>query len=934
LNTILNRFFKIANENPDSICIIDNNKTYTYNQIYLEVNILSNQLKNQTIDLNKPIVLDFTKSKNYIVSILSIWNIGGYFLPIEGSNPKLRKEEIIKHSEAEIILNENIVKELIDNSLSKHKIKKKSETYLKNIAYIIYTSGSTGLPNGVLVSHNGILDVINDQINIFELNNYSKMLAYLSISFDASLSEIFTTILSGATLVIFDHISKDSHKKLLDVIRENQISHICLPPAIISLFNPSMVPISLKAIITGGEVIALDLIQKWSDKLLFIIAYGPTETTICTHIHIGDTNQKQEGILGKAIGKVVIKLLPILDEPDVYELCLGGDAVSIGYLKNDILNNEKFFVENGIRFFKSGDLVKKNYTNLIYLGRKDNQLKIRGYRIFPEEIQKKIQNLKIIENIRIEIVVKNERPKIFCIYTNQKYITPLEIRNKIKKFLPIYLIPNYYLEWLQVPINENGKLDVKYLINYPINREHLPLNNYIKPEKGIELTIVSIWSKFFPNILIGLNDSFVELGGDSLEFLEFLYMMEMNGINLLSNMIFMTDSIKVIDQKINNGDYFEKNKITKFDSFSEKNKILKLNNKSIDKKLILITGGNGYLGNYFIQTLDRLRSKESVLVKSTGKLFTKKLRKILENIQVLSINREEVNNNQISNLVKNITLNELKDINILPEKIIHFASNINIFLDSNDLISDNFEYLQKIFKMKQFYQSLSFHYISTLGILVHSNFEGIFFPKKIDDTISPYKGYSYSKFIAEMFLESQKLSTKNKIFIHRFSLLGPDINYNSETDLFFLFLQGIAKTKIVPDLRDSFKLNYLPLSILIYPLLNNIFLNSETEYFHYSANYFIEWKLFKELIKNINGFSVVSNQNYLDFISQFEKNKTIDTHRSIHFILNYFSSLIKSTNHRNLILIEKDIYFYNKQDFLFSIEDSLSYLKDLLLSFG
>jgi len=547
-------FEKVAKENENKIAISDGNKSLTFS----ELDILSNKIANTVIASNiKPeqtvgIYLD--RRIEYVASILGVLKAGAVFVPLDIDYPEDRLNYIIEDAKINCVIssteinskylkNINAIKYLED--ISEHEniiLPIYPKVFPENIAYIIYTSGTTGLPKGVMVEHSKIANHVKQMISDFEIDNTDKYLEFASFNFDASLEQIFVPLLSGAEIFLRanDYWILSDFMDL--IIRENIT--VINPPTI--YWNQLVTELKsrddvnlgkLKLVISGGEEMKSEMLSVWnekvSDKIKLVNAYGPTETIITSSMYCVDNNSMNQHDMihtpiGKSLGEREVyivdssgKLVP----PNIPgELCFGGKLIARGYLNNPELTAEKFrpngFTEkSGERIYRTGDLARYNNSGLIeYLGRVDNQVKVRGFRIELSEIEQVLLKNKNVDQAIVTIHSnQNDDSNItaYIVPSNKDKNTEEEIKNYLILNLPKYMLPNSFIILSVFPLNANGKVDRKKLPEPKKNVKETK-REYVVARTDLEKTIVDIVSDILAVEKVGIYDNFFELGGHSI----------------------------------------------------------------------------------------------------------------------------------------------------------------------------------------------------------------------------------------------------------------------------------------------------------------------------------------------------------------------------------------------------------------------------------
>ena len=523
---------------PDNIAVVFKNQKLSYKELNQKSNSLAHSLLKKGIKKGDIIPVIINRSVDLIISIIGIIKIGAIYLPISLETPSERIKYILKDSSSKLILSNNtMITKLVDDKIDVINLDTFNYNEFPNcnpnvkinpndLLYIIYTSGSTGKPKGVKLTHRNLNNLIFSFNKLFGTPTFEdRCLASTNISFDVSIWEFFFTLLSGAQLYLFDDNTITDVFKYCDSIINNKITMLYIPPNILEnvfdiLYNkPDNKYIN--KLLLGVEPIKNETVKKYfsiNPNMKIINAYGPTETTICCTAYPVTINNLDKHII-LPIGKPLSNLkLYVLDKfhnvvpigvPG--ELYVTGDNVSAGYLNNKNITMSHFV---NIPFscniaYKTGDIVKFNNTgDISFIGRKDNQVKINGHRIELDEIKAIINSFPDITKCVVVVVNK----KLIAYFTAKKKIAINNLLSYIQKSLPKYSIPNHLIQLSNFKLTNNGKIDTAYLKNMKLNIQ----KNYVAPQNELQKTLVQIFESILNIDNIGINDSFFELGGDSL----------------------------------------------------------------------------------------------------------------------------------------------------------------------------------------------------------------------------------------------------------------------------------------------------------------------------------------------------------------------------------------------------------------------------------
>jgi len=555
--TIHELFEKRANEEPDNIAVIYKNERITYRELNEKSNSLARVLRGKSVRQNSIVGIMVEPSIEMIIAIIGIHKAGGAYLPIDPDCPNERIEFMLKDSKSKILLSQSkfrnkITCEIEIVELDNVEIYKRDKGNLINIAtendlaYLIYTSGTTGNPKGVLIKHKNVVNLTYGLIRDVYLG-YGENLNVALISpyvFDASVKQIFSALLFNHTLVIAPKEIKANADLLIEFYNKNFVDISDGTPIHINeLLNTSdtdKMSLSVKHFIVGGDVFKIKLAKKFYDKfksknIKFTNIYGPTECcvdSIAYHFDKERISCLKSLPIGKPLANVAIyilgKSLELLPIGAIGEIYIGGSGVGKGYIHNERLTEESF-IDNPFRYnekmYKTGDYA--NWTedgNIMFRGRVDHQVKIRGNRIELAEIENRLLEYKKGKSkncvvIKEAVVLDNEYEngdKYLCAYiVADEEFTVLELKRYLSQMLPQYMIPSYYIQVDEMPITVNGKINRKELIK---NQEYIKIGSeYILPQNKIEEILLEIWANILERDDISINDNFFDLGGHSLK---------------------------------------------------------------------------------------------------------------------------------------------------------------------------------------------------------------------------------------------------------------------------------------------------------------------------------------------------------------------------------------------------------------------------------
>lgn len=535
--TVIELFEEQVKKTPNNVAIVFNNQKLTYKELNEKASSLAYYLQTHNVEPNSIVGIFLDKSLETIIAILAILKCGTIYMPIDINYPDIRINFMLEDSNVACILSSLHLKEKLKKhsnvvciDLSNTDLYEQASRYVPitvtsdSSAYIMYTSGSTGNPKGVLVSNKNIVRLIKNT-NFIKFEKQERILQTGSIVFDACTFEIWGALLNGFELYIIEKQNLLDPILLEKYLIDNKITVLWLTAPLfnqLSESNPAMFK-TVRVLLTGGDVLSpkhINSVKKACPNLTVINGYGPTEnTTFSTCFTIDKFYEKSIPIgfpIANSTCYVVSPSLNLLPVGVPGELLVGGDGVSNGYLNNPSYTSQKFIpnpFDDGI-LYKTGDLVKwLSNGSIDFIGRIDNQVKIRGFRVELNEITLKIQEYKNInECISVIKTINNE--KVICSYFSAKEkIDTMELKNWLLDYLPPYSIPTYLVQLEALPINANGKVDMKLLPEPQLANKKA---NVVLPRNSIDEKLIKILNNILNVSNISMDDNFFELGGDSL----------------------------------------------------------------------------------------------------------------------------------------------------------------------------------------------------------------------------------------------------------------------------------------------------------------------------------------------------------------------------------------------------------------------------------
>ncbi len=393
---------------------------------------------------------------------------------------------------------------------------------------MIYTSGSTGQPKGVVIEHRQAMNFLHGLVSNWAVTPRDAVLAFSSLTFDASVIDLFTPLLAGARVVLAPPETRHSPPRLAALLRSAGITFVLLPPAVLSLLDDEPFP-ALRVLLTGGEELPGELARRWAGRdLTFVNAYGPTEATVMATYQVLDSGSPAPPPIGRANrpNYQVYVLDPQLSPVPagvIGELHVGGAGVARGYLNRPELTRERFIPDPfseapGARLYKTGDLVRRRPDGaIVFVGRIDDQVKIRGLRIELGEIEAALLAHPGVAQAVAAVVTGPAGDRQLAAYLRPACDRPEprleELREHLARRLPGYMVPAELVVLDRFPLNASGKVD-KAALPPP---QLTATAGYAAPATVIETLVADFYATLLGREQVGATDSFFDLGGSSLQ---------------------------------------------------------------------------------------------------------------------------------------------------------------------------------------------------------------------------------------------------------------------------------------------------------------------------------------------------------------------------------------------------------------------------------
>lgn len=939
--TIAKLFEEQALNNPDKIALSYDNKDMTYKELNEKANYLANILRNNGIKNNDIVGIMTYRSFEMIISQLAILKAGAAYLPIDPAYPEERITYILSDSKCPILLTTSQIKTdsfniptlTIDVSTLGVESNLPSITTPNDLAYVIYTSGSTGKPKGVMIRQLSIVNTLLWRKETYQFDSSFITMQIPSFSFDSSVEDIFTTLISGGHLVLLKQNNTNFNlPNIKEIISKYKINHFLAVP---SFYNILLDELSeelkyAKCFTVAGEGFSEELVKKHF-KLLPNVKlyneYGPTENSVCS-TYYQFTPECTEIFIGKPIYNCScyvlnsnLKLQPFNTKGELY---LSGPGLSKGYIGRDDLTSSRF-IQNPFKpnelMYKTGDIVTINKDgNLTFIERADFQVKFNGYRINLGEIESTIS--KYISNPNVVALLKkygNHSAIAAYIETKNKIDIP-SLKKELIKFLPYYMVPTEIYLLDSFPTTPNGKIDRQALEQISTDIEEIEI---IKPRNDLDTTILEIWKQVLKLDTISIESNIFDLGGDSLAIISIQSMLFKRNIHTKVQDLFEYTTIRELSDFIKKQEQNNQNEkeIKAFPRLYQDNlsdeKQLNLEKNNFPNH-VLLTGVTGFLGIHVLNEL--LKTNETtriycIIRERPNKTATKRLKESLEFyfdgkwINEID-NRIIVLKGDLSREMFGLNPTLYRDLLVKIDSIINSASLVKHFGTYDSFYNSNVLSVEHIIKFAK-EAGCTINHISTTSVSGNYLVKNDISYRYTENDF--YIGQNYmdnvyvrTKFEAEakLFKAQQENVTVN---IFRMGNIMPRIvdgkfQHNKFENAYYKRIYGFIQLGVLPENLKEQELEFTPVDSSAEAIVKLICYKNKV--FHLLSDKTIKLTQFIKVLNNLgNTIQFTSIENFNDTIKNNTSNEILEsfiTDLDYKNTLDYNSKIIMTndiTNH-------------------------------------
>jgi glutamate-1-semialdehyde-2,1-aminomutase len=536
---------------PETIALVAGEVHLTYAEVERRSNQLANLLRARGVRTETPVAVALERSVELVLSLLGILKVGGVFVPLDPTYPQERRAFLLADSQAPLVITQTHLRAdlpvdaaslCLDGAwqqLAAQPVTCPPQTILPaQLAYIIYTSGSTGIPKGTMLTHRGLLNYLSWCLQAYPMNQGWGAPVHSPIGADLTITSLFVPLLAGQTVLL----SADRHSDLPGSLVQRRPgstflkvtpAHLLMLP---HLLSPREVRDATAALIVGGEQLPGTSLAFWREHApgtRVFNEYGPTETVVGCCVHEVSPSDAASGVvpIGRPIAHMRLYVLDRLLYPvpvgAVGEIYIGGAGLGRGYLRRPDLTAacfvpDPFSHDPGERLYRSGDLARYRPDGLLELvGRRDQQVKLRGFRVELGEIEEALREHPAITAAVVQVRVQAQRPDDARLIAFVTTVQPLpafpQLRQWLARRLPEYMLPNHLVTLETLPLSVHGKVDRQALCALDLPQASaLSSEHYVAPRTPLEEQLALAWGAVLGVERVGIHDNFFALGGNSL----------------------------------------------------------------------------------------------------------------------------------------------------------------------------------------------------------------------------------------------------------------------------------------------------------------------------------------------------------------------------------------------------------------------------------
>ncbi|MCO6701889.1 amino acid adenylation domain-containing protein [Streptomyces sp. CHA1] len=578
--TATDRFAEQVRRAPHAAAVVDGGLTLSYAELDARANQLAHHLRERGVGPDVLVGVCLPRGADAVVAALAAVKAGGAYVPLDPAYPAERLAAMAEETRTPVLLTLDRLRERLTAAPAATVLLDREQEHIAglpttapdrpagpdHLAYVVYTSGSTGRPKGIMIPHRSLCHTVADFAERFGIGPGDRLLQHLSLSFDGGVSDIFCTLMSGATLCFGQ---TESGQELAAEARRLAATVLMTPPALLAALDPAEVP-TVRAVGAAGDACPAPLADVWSaGGRRFRNIYGPSETTLVATLHTGGYAGSSPSVpLGGPLAGVRLHVLdrwlrPV--PPGCHgELYIAGPGLGRGYLRNPALTGERFvaspFGAPGERMYRTGDLVRLQADGTLdFTGRQDHQVKIRGFRVETGEVESALRAHPDVGEVTVvaatDPTTGHKRLAAYATPSGDpgsERPDPTALRTFLSTVLPAHMVPTAYAVLDELPLSPNGKVDRRALpAPAPVAG---PGAGHVEPGTPLQRLLAGIWAEVLGLERVGITDRFFDIGGDSILSIQVLARAREAGLRMTGKDLFLHQTIAELSRVVETGD--------------------------------------------------------------------------------------------------------------------------------------------------------------------------------------------------------------------------------------------------------------------------------------------------------------------------------------------------------------------------------------------
>jgi myxalamid-type nonribosomal peptide synthetase MxaA len=858
-----------AARTPDADALVLGDETLSYGEMNARANRLARHLAGLGVRPEERVGIVSERTPEAVVALLAVLKAGGAYVPVDPANPADRAAAMVADSGIRLVVGRDghaatvsgwgaeFVS--IDAGAGEDDGDLPLDPHPDALAYVIYTSGSTGTPKGVMVRHAGLANLALAFVEAHGFTAGDRVLVVPPLSFDASVGDVFPVLASGGALVLHPAPGELNGAKALEFCRTYGVTVVDVPAALWGQWADEVVsrgtvdPSPLRMVMMGGEAAPLDRAAAWAratgGAVELVNHYGPTETTVCATLQKTVDGTAWRGMaasipIGRAVANTRIYVLDARGRPAAVgvhgELCIGGAGVARGYLGRPGLTADRFVPdpfsgEPGARMYHTGDRVRWLADGTVeFRGRTDHQVKVRGYRIEPAEVEGALLAHPAVREALV--MVREDEPGrrrlVAYVGAPGEHPSAAELRELLRGRLPEYMVPGAFVVMDALPMTRHDKVDRRAL---PAPAQDAG-EGYVEPRTETERTLAAVWSEVLGVPRVGAEDDFFELGGHSLLALPLVHRVnETFGVEVPLRALFNAPNVAamgaVLDSILGGGDPDAEllpPEIAADVHLADGIVPEAPYDPARPLRTVFLTGATGYLGAYLLHGL--LRGSEAdvyCLVRAAN--ADEGRRRIASNVAKY-LDWDERWANRVVPVVGDLGdarlgLSEAQ-FRALAERtdaIVHNGGVVNFTLPYGRMRGPNVEGTAWVLRLACAVRAKPVHFVSTLGVHVTAENSDVLVHEEepLPDVSRVHGAYTQTKWVADALV--QAVAARGvPVTLHRPARVGPDSRTGASTheDYFARMIRGAAELGAVPDVAWNW--DVAPIEQVAAPIVQSV----------------------------------------------------------------------------------------------------------------